>query len=345
MSEAQARWSAFLAKVGTRVDELAAEARAGLHDLVATEVLDPAPLAAALSELSARFMGLTRKVDDAWEKTIEPMLTDAPEAEWNARWRDGEVLRRRIERSSRDLERWALATQARALHQLALDESKVEPACGSCRAPLPAKVRSRTVNVTCAHCRSVTTVRPGLATASFFGGGALHALGVEAAAEAFDALDEADRQLRSRAHSVEADVEAYRLALEHAWNEWARAKARFTPGVSADAVQAEVETKVSQAMASQATEAPRRAARTQALNLAESGNVKALVAWLQREGAKAYFSADDLLECAAEHDSARGLETALLACFAIEAPDTSQREFIAEKRADVLTTIRRRRRG
>lgn len=65
---------------------------------------------------------------------------------------------------------------------------------------------------------------------------------------------------------------------------------------------------------------------------------------MQADGTDAYLSFDDLLECAAEHDAKPALETALKAAFKAESPDTSEREFIAEKRADVLQTVRRRRR-
>ena len=48
-SAAATRWKTFLDKVGARIGELETEARAGLEGLVQTEVLDPAPLSAALT--------------------------------------------------------------------------------------------------------------------------------------------------------------------------------------------------------------------------------------------------------------------------------------------------------
>ncbi|MBL8923749.1 MAG: zinc ribbon domain-containing protein [Myxococcaceae bacterium] len=345
MSDAAAtRWKTFLDKVQARVGELEGEAQAGLEGLVETEVLDPAPLSSALSELKARFHGLTKKVDEAWEKTIEPMLEDAPESEWDALWRQGERLRRHIDRAFTQLEREALAHHARALHEKVKEEAEHAVACSSCGAPLSKRVRPRTVNVTCTHCQAVTTVRPGLATAMFFGGGALHALGVRAAAEQFDALSDAERRFTSYAHQLEEDADAFRAAHETAWRAWAEEKARWVPGTKPDAIAKDVEVKVGQATKHLEQEAHRRGVRSKAMALAARGDVAALVAFMQGDGADAYFSFDDLLECAAEHDVKPALEAALKAQFKAEAPDEPEREFIAEKRRDVLQTVRRRRR-
>ena len=343
MSAAAAtRWKTFLEKVNARTAELEVEARDGLAGLVETEVLDPAPLSSALSELKARFFGLTKKVDDAWSNTIEPMLGESTEAEWDALSREGERLRRHIDATFEHLEREALATHAQALHRQVLTESEVTPACVSCGAPLSKRVRPKTVNVTCTHCQAVTTVRPGLATAMFFGGGALHALGVFAAEKEFDALAEAERRFSRCSHQTEEDVTAYRSALETAWTAWAEEKARWVPGTKPEAVAQDAQVKVSQTMKALEREASRRAVRSKALALAGTGDVGKLVSFMSSDGADGYFSLDDLLECAAEHDAKKALETTLRAAFQSERPDTS--EFIAEKRADVLQTVRRRRR-
>jgi len=341
---AATRWKTFLEKVTARTAEIEVEARDGLAGLVETEVLDPAPLASASSELKARFFGLTKKVDDAWSGTIEPMLGESTEAEWDALWREGEELRRRIDATFEHLEREALATHAKALHRQVLEESEVTQACSSCGAPLSKRVRPKTVNVTCTHCQSVTTVRPGLATAMFFGGGALHALGVFAAEKQFDALAEAERRFTQCSHQTEEDVATYRAALEQAWTAWATEKARWVPGTKPDAITHDAQVKVSQATKALKREAPRRAVRSSALALAAAGDVGALVSFMSSDAADGCFSVDDLLECAAEHDAKKALETALRAAFQSDTPDSSEREFIAEKRADVLQTVRRRRR-
>lgn len=341
-SAAAARWKTFLEKVASRVGELEVEARDGLAGLVETEVLDPAPLSGALSELKARFYGLTKKVDDAWSGTIEPMLENSTEAEWDTLWREGEALRRRIDQTFTHLEREALATQAKALHQLVKEESDKAVACTHCGAPLSKRIRPKTVNVTCTHCQSVTTVRPGLATAMFFGGGALHALGVFASEEAFDALEAAERKYTRYSHQLEEDLEAYRVALETAWTAWATEKARWVPGTKPEAIAQDASVKVSQVMKAHERESNRRAVRSQAMALAKAGNVAKLVAFLGKEGANAYFSPDDFLECAAEHGEKQALETGLKAAFKVEAPDTSEREWVDEKRSDVVRTIRRR---
>lgn len=342
-SAAATRWKTFLDKVEARIGELETEARAGLEGLVQTEVLDPAPLSAALTELKARFHGLTKKVDDAWEKTIEPMLEDAPESEWDALWREGDRVRRSTDRAFTRLEREALAHHARALHEKVKEEAEHAVACTSCGAPLSKRIRPRTVNVTCTHCQAVTTVRPGLATAMFFGGGALHALGVLSAAEQFDALADAERRFTSFSHQLEEDADALRAAHETAWRAWAEEKARWVPGTKPEALEKDVEVKVGQATKQLEQEAHRRGVRSKAMSLATRGDLGALITFMQGDGADAYFTFDDLLECAAEHDAKPALEVALKAQFKAEAPDEPEREFIAEKRREVLQTVRRRR--
>lgn len=341
---ASARWSAFLDKVTSRVTELETEARAGLEGLVETEVLDPVPLSQALSELRARFQGLTKKVDDAWEGTIEPLLADATEAEWNRLWQQGEVLRRRIEATADRLEVEANALHARALHRLVEEEATQPPACASCGAPLSSRVRPRAVNVTCAHCKSVTTVRPGVATAMFFGGGALHALGLAGAAEAFRALATEERRFTAFVHPTSEDLERYREALTTAWTAWAKAKRPWVPGATEAMAQQEAAVKVSQAITPiEQRESARRQARSDALRLARAGNVAGLVSFLRGAGAKQGLDAEAMLECAAEHQGQPALEAALKAAVRLEVPDDAG-AWVAEKRAEVLQTVRRRRR-
>lgn len=346
MSQAAAqRWKTFLDKVSLRVDELEQEARAGLEGLVETEVLDSAPLSGALSELKARFFGLSKKVDEAWSNTIEPMLGDSSEAEWKALWRDGERLRRRVDSSFGHLEREALANHAKALHVKVQEEADVAVACTQCGAPLVKRIRPRPANVTCQHCRAVTTVRPGLATAMFFGGGALHALGVFGAEEAFIALEQAERAYAEWRHPLQEDLETYRAAVETAWRAWAEEKAKWVPGTKPETIEQDAAVKVSQNMKQHdEREAMRREVRSTAMALAKKRDVAGLVAHLQKAGKNAYFSPEDFLECAAEHEDAQALEAGLEAAFKLEQPSEPKGEWVKEKRDDVQTTVRRRRR-
>ncbi len=162
MSDAVQRWETFLGKVRARLAEILEEAHAGLDELVATEVIDPGPVAAAENEVKARLFALREKVGPAWTK-LEPEL----EAHHGALEEKGRALQGEIMKAVEALEvRTRRSVRAR-LQVLAAEELATRALkCSKCGAALPEPaVKHRVENVTCPHCAAVNTVRPGLATA------------------------------------------------------------------------------------------------------------------------------------------------------------------------------------
>lgn len=153
------RWETFLGKVRARLSEVLEESDAGLDEIIATEVIDPGPMSAAQNEVKARLFALEDKIDPAWKK-LEAEL--ASELEDKGRALSSEILQ-----AAEDFEARTMKKYRARLFELAQAEVKERKlTCSKCGAPLPEpEVKHRVENVTCTHCQSINTVRPGLAMA------------------------------------------------------------------------------------------------------------------------------------------------------------------------------------
>jgi len=244
MSGSRARWTAFLAKVSARADEILAEADPGFDALIATEVLDPVPLSSALTEFHARMLGLEKKIDDSWEK-IDAEL-DEPDA------RDellelGRQARKAIARKSKVLQVQKQAKAAHAIWALAEEEmAKVKAAtkCTQCGAPIAVTVFHEASNVTCTHCKAVSVVRPGMATLLFYQGICLHAFGEEAALDESARLEEAIERYQGLRKKRKADVQAWVAAHRKYWLVYARGYGTHVPGWSEEQAKKMAEAKL-----------------------------------------------------------------------------------------------------
>ncbi|MEW5742900.1 MAG: hypothetical protein AB1938_28550 [Myxococcota bacterium] len=340
------RWKTFLGKVETRLGEVEREAKEGLAELIATEVIDPAPLSGALQEVKARLRALTKKVDQAWDDTISPeldALDDVPSREVDALQRQGDALRRRISELDDALEAWARTQAAERLKALAEEElAQRNLTCSRCGAPLPEPPSlHRPENVTCPHCQALNTVRPGLAMAMYFAGGVLQAKARAAAQGSAKALAEAERRFNARRHPSREDAEALRAALDAHWRAVCLAQGRETPGWTEAKLEGEVRVKVSQAMKPrEEREAHRWDAVSFALQRAAAGDGKGLVAWLMGDGGDLGFGSEELLEMTGERDDARALETALLVAWQRDAPDEPKARWMTEKKAELRRHLR-----
>ena len=145
-----------------RLGEILEEANAGLDEIIATEVIDPGPMAAAQNEVKARLFALREKIGPAWAK-LEPELGDHA-----GRLEDqGRALETDIMHAVEAFEAQTQQKYRARLTELAHEELKERKlACSKCAAPLPEPaVKHRVENVTCTHCHAINTVRPGLAMA------------------------------------------------------------------------------------------------------------------------------------------------------------------------------------
>lgn len=342
------RWTTFLGKVQARLAEVEAEAREGLAELIATEVLDGSPLNNALNELKARLRALQKKVETAWDDTIAPEAEPhEDEAAGRKRVeqlrRKGEALSRRIEQAGEALEAWAQREAAQRLAALAEAERASRTlACERCGAPLPEpEVLHRAENVSCPHCHAVNTVRPGLAMALYFAGGGLQAKARAQAHGGRQRLDEARALFQARRHPSREDFEALRAVTEAYWREVCLAQGRETPGWTEAQLPAEVRVKVQQALShDEGREGHRWDQVSRALALAAAGDARGLEAWLDGDGGDLGFDADAVLEMTAERDDARALDTALQVAWRRDAADEPKQAWMQEKRAEVRRFVR-----
>ncbi len=342
----QARWDAFAPKVRARVVEVLAEADAGFDELIATEALDPAPLASALGELEARMRGLVKKVDDAWEK-IDPELdaameeADGPQVQRVAKLRN-ELLRKRIAlaegvaRAGRELSVRKAAEGARAL--LTLARAEMEKAgggrkCSACGAPLEPATLTEPSTVACAHCRAFNDVHPGPATALFYGGAALHALAEESALPEEERRDAEERRFRGLRHPTLADQRRYEGACLAYWRAYAKTFVALTPGSTPGQVEELAQARLGYLRLDLQRDAPFRAALDRALRCASAGD-RAGVERALADG-DARFGLEELLIGAHEHADRKAVELLLDMLHRQEAADEPAAEWKAEKLAEL----------
>lgn len=338
------RWTTFLDKVSARLADVQAEADEGLTAIVDDEVLDSGPLSHALSELKARLEALRKKVDDAWETTIEPELerAGADEALQRTQRRRGRALGAAVEAMYEHLEVTHQARAARRLKALA-DAEGTERPCAKCGAPLTPEAWVRPTNVSCAHCGALNTVRPGTATVMFLQGGGREALAREATVAEATALREAARAFEQRAPPTEQDAATYRRALEAYWRPWCAARGRWTPGWSDARLDEETQVKVSQAWH---WVEPERAAwkrRSTVLALALAGDTAGVRDFLATTGRSHRMSLDELLELAVEQRAAAAVTLLATLAWEDEGAAAPRDAWVAEKRREVEQTIARRR--
>lgn len=342
------RWTTFLGKVEARLAEVEAEAKAGLAELIATEVLDPAPLANALTEVQARLRALAKKVDTAWDDTIAPECEahdDGPGRRQVATLEAaGRALVLRIEELGEALEAGARLQAAERLKALAEAELAARKlTCAKCGAPLPEPpVLHRVENVTCTHCRAVNTVRPGMAMASYFAGGALDAKARASGRDSAKQLEQAERRFQARRHPSREDAEALRQVMTAHWRAVLLVRGRETPGWTEARLPREVDVKVAQSLGPrEAREGHRWDAVSFALGRAAAGDVRALEAWLDGDGGDLGFGVDELLALTGERDDAKAFDMALLVAWQREGDGAPKAKWIAERRAEVVRFVRR----
>ncbi|HEY3452872.1 MAG TPA: hypothetical protein VGK67_41400 [Myxococcales bacterium] len=343
----QARWEAFAPKVQARVDEILAEADPGFDELIATEALDPAPLSSALSEFDARMRGLSKKVDDAWEK-IDPDLDGAmDEAEGAqvqrvAKLRD-ELLRKKmalaggIERSAREMSVRKSAEGARALLNLAraeMEKAGGGKKCSACGAPIKPESLTEPSTVSCSHCKAVNDVHPGPATALFYGGIALHALAEEAALpEEAERLAE-EKRFHGLRHATLSDQKRFEDASLAYWRAYAKTFVALTPGAkTADQVEKMAQAKVGSLRLDFERDAPFRKVLDQAMACASVADKAGVERALADDDAQ--FSLDELLVGAHEHGDKKAVELLLGMLHRQEASDEPAAKWKAEKLAEL----------
>src|SRR5262249_26455846 len=146
-----ARWSAFLASLRKRVDDICAEAYGGARDLADADPTNPVALLTAQSAIETRIEALKRKIEDVWrEQDFDEGR--GPEQERAIGERDA---------TTRYLfETWTTC-KVRSLGDYFrgmwphVERSLSRPiACSHCGAALAPTARHKSESISCAHCRA-----------------------------------------------------------------------------------------------------------------------------------------------------------------------------------------------
>lgn len=238
------KWPGFVDKLRARVDEVLAEADAGLDALIAAYATDAGPMGAAFGALQARFHGLRQRLDEAATK-IEEMLWEILFRD-DVGGRDSDIVsglhdwicgQRRELDLALDMRYEALlaakqAQLARRLYELACAEVGAASRCSRCGGGLEVRVAWQASNETCAHCGAINSVAPGAATYGYFGQG-VHALAHEAAFEAWRAEQQGKRAYDRLRHPTTCDRQQYLAAAAAYWTAYYEYHRAVHPGFGA----------------------------------------------------------------------------------------------------------------
>jgi len=225
------RYVAFEGKIAARVEEIRAEANAGIAELIAANPLDAGAISAGFSAITSRLQQLRSKVDGAVDKLDEEWSVKAEDdglkekeqkkiaVVWSQVLNAKRDLQNRLEREANRLEVLSGGQWARALYGLMQQEYGQPVNCPRCAGPMPVMLRFQNANEQCPHCGSVNEILPKMGTALYFGSG-LHYLAQEAALAEYDAMTMAEERYQWFRHPTKADHEAYLATVEAYWTKY-----------------------------------------------------------------------------------------------------------------------------
>ncbi len=169
-----ARFEAFLAKLTGRLEELIAEADAGINALASQRPDELYPVRAALGALDVQIQKLTDKLDSVWGEQIEPMFKALDErltlkgTFWDAGLDRRDDVRFAIE------SRWSLfkakkeGDVLRAMWPRAATAMARTHPCSNCGAPMQLRVPYRAEAIPCSHCGTVNQLMPAPLVSTYF---------------------------------------------------------------------------------------------------------------------------------------------------------------------------------
>ncbi len=237
-----AKWDGFIAKVEQRLQDVQAEAEAGMDQLIATYTMDYGPIGAGFTALQSRFSGLRQKVSDAWDKISEE-LDEVNDQKENRKDEDSDgfyalsdqqrekydALSEKIDLMYQHLAVNKSADWARQLQPLAQVELQTEKSCTQCGAPFQQTLYHQAVNLTCPHCGSVNSYNPGLATGMYYGLG-VHSLAEELCWDDKMAQLKAEKAFEQWRHPTQLDFQARVDAAQTYWDHYYHVTKELNPG-------------------------------------------------------------------------------------------------------------------
>ncbi len=235
------RWDHFANQLRQRASEVHDQARAGIAEILAIDVLNTGAISAAFSVIESRIRSLIDKISDgeeklsaAWDEATDSLDAHGPELVALGRIEAGLVeqsreLQRELETNSELLVIKEQATWARHLYDLAQLELAQARECAGCGAPLRVDTYWQASNVTCSHCGAVGLITPGPATGLYFQGAGIHHLAAEAAIDAWLNEQQAERWYKNLRMPTEEDLQQYLGAVQLRWDTYHNAFQHYHP--------------------------------------------------------------------------------------------------------------------
>jgi hypothetical protein len=247
------RWSAFLAKLRQRVDEICAETVAGGRALSDQDPTNIQPLKTAIAALDTRVDNIQRKMEKTWHdedldriEGPDGRSQNAPEQAYN----DWHGTERYINEAWATCKVRCMCEFLRAMWPHVDVALRKPVACTRCGAVLTPAKRDTSESITCAHCHTVNQVMPEPVVSTWFTEAPIN-LGVEqvlahrfsvlrAGEDVKNWIDAEYRRTRERpAESVESKQRREAMARAY-YVAFAAAKAQIKPA-SPEEQAAEVE--------------------------------------------------------------------------------------------------------
>ncbi len=170
-ADVYARWSALLAKIRARVDDICAETEAGATALIASNPRDPLALKTAMQALNARVDEIERKIERTWNgerlDSVEGpggVRVHAPQSAYDERHATEQYVQETWTRCKMR----SFARFLRAMWPLVDAEMRKEVPCAQCGASLRPARRDRVESLACPHCHALNQVLPDVLVMTWF---------------------------------------------------------------------------------------------------------------------------------------------------------------------------------
>jgi hypothetical protein len=332
------RFDTFAQKITSRVQEIEAEADAGLSELIQGSPLDTGALSAGFSAVKSRIQQLGDKVQSAeekleeeWEESTGDLDLEGEEQSamyqlWFGLVNRSRDLQHKLEQWAEKIEVKKNADWARVLYKMAEQECTKPRSCPSCGASIEVSIQHAHSAVRCPHCDSVNELDIGQATGLYYQGNGVHSLAQETSFELWVAQHEAEKAYNAWRHPTDDDRKAYLDAVTNYWTAYYQATQKLHPGFKQTIEEAVGARLAHYHQYDPGKDQSDRAYYGQLVRLAKARDSAALKAHMQ--------NAEDLEECASaihEHGDRDGAVLALQIQYQLEDEDEDQQEWIQEK--------------
>jgi hypothetical protein len=228
------RWDAMIADSRARFAALLDEAREGSEPLIAEIRSDLTPLVLPWNTIGPRLRAACDEVSSFWDR-ISDEMSECDGFSHEMMQREGgkrDVATGELELLHDRVHGGVMARAADRMRELALAADAAAHACNHCGGPLDRVTPvSQSLNVECAHCRSMNTVHPGLALRMFVASGAMFHAAEEARAdgEATKRLETRIKQYRDAKEVPLALLVELEATSRRYWTTRLSAEARYNP--------------------------------------------------------------------------------------------------------------------